>query len=147
MGATGAPKDARQEGGGSEQHGHLPVLGSGQGSLWRGEKTSILTALVRAKPRAKPGFPPAFQEPLWQEHGILAAGGTGPLGRGARGPQLRAPSSLVGLSDPRDQGELAVSGVDLGAWKSSLGQLQVLQVEVWGSLGWDAPEISHAQWV
>lgn len=62
-------------------------------------------------------------------------------------PRLRAPSSLVGLTDPRDPGELAISGVGLGAWKSSLGQLQVLQVEVWGSLGWDAPEISHAQWV
>lgn len=101
MGATGAPEDARQEGGGSEQHGHLPVLGSGQGSLWRGEKTSILTALVRAKPRAKPGFPPAFQEPLWQEHGILAAGGTGPLGHGARGPQAQGTIQPGGSDRPK----------------------------------------------
>lgn len=55
-------------------------------------------------------IPPAFQEPLWQECCVLAAGGTGPSGFDALVPVLRASSSLVGLTDPRGQGELAAGG-------------------------------------
>lgn len=44
--------------------------------------------------------PPAFQEPLWQECFVLAAGGTGPLRCDVVVPGLRVSSSLVGLTDP-----------------------------------------------
>lgn len=55
---------------------------------------------------------------------------------------LRASSSLAGLAELRGQCELAGGGVDPGAWKSILRQLQMLQVEVWGFLGWGATGIS-----
>lgn len=101
LGATGTPKDARQEGGGSKQHGHLLMPGSGRESLRRGEKMSIPAVLARAKPCAKPRFSPAFEEPLWQEHGILAAGGTGPSGRGARGPRPQGTIQPGGFDRPK----------------------------------------------
>lgn len=68
----------------------------------------------------------------------------GPALRGAvpEVSRLRAQSSLACLTDPGGQGKLAAGGVDLGALKSRLGQLRVIQVEVWGSLGGGAPEIS-----
>lgn len=83
-------------------------------------------------------IPPAFQEPLWQKRCVLAAGGTGPSGCDALVPGLRVSSSLVGLTDPRGQGELAA---DLGASKSRPTQLQLLSVGVWDSMYWAAPEI------
>lgn len=57
-------------------------------------------------------------------------------------PWLRAPSSLVCLTDLRGQGKLAAGRAHLGALQSSPGQLQLLQVGVWDSLGLGAPEIS-----
>lgn len=100
---------------------------------------SFPVVLARAKPHAKPCFPGT---PL-AGAGHLSCRRDWPFGARCQGiPRLRAPSSLSDLTDLRGQGELAAGGIDLRASKSSLGQLQVLQVEVWGSLGWGAPKIS-----
>lgn len=102
-----------------------------------GERQALRPALLSSR------FPPAFQECLWQECSALAAGRTSSLGHGARGPRGSGchRSRQVGRSW-RGQRELAAAGGVLGTPNPSLAWLQVLQVEVWGSLGWDAPGIS-----